>query len=171
MPPAKKAPHLTPRQQLFVLEYIKDFNATGAAIRAGFSKKTAQPIGSRLLSHVMVARAIAEKGAAKLNKLDVTTDRIIAEYAKLAFADIREVVDVTDQIIKIKDGESWPDHVAGAVAEVSETKEGLKVKLHSKTAALDALARINAMFKDKIELTGEVHLASRLQAARQRDKK
>lgn len=49
---------LTPKQQLFVAEYLKDLNATQAAIRAGYSAKTAQPASSRLLSNVMVAQAI-----------------------------------------------------------------------------------------------------------------
>ena len=51
---------LTPKQQLFVEEYLIDLNATQAAIRAGYSKKTAQVIGAENLSKPMVAAAIAE---------------------------------------------------------------------------------------------------------------
>lgn len=65
---------LTPKQEMFVLEYLKDLNATKAAERAGYSVKTAQEQGSRLLSNVMVARAIqaAMDKRAKDVELDAT---------------------------------------------------------------------------------------------------
>ena len=53
-----KAKTLTTKQRLFVDEYIIDFNGTQAAIRAGYSTRTAQEQSSRLLSNVMVAEAI-----------------------------------------------------------------------------------------------------------------
>ena len=59
---------LTPKQQRFVEEYLVDFNATRAAIRAGYSKKTAYSQGERLLRHAEVAAAV-EAGKAELAKL------------------------------------------------------------------------------------------------------
>lgn len=60
---------LTKQQKLFVKEYLVDLNGTQAAIRAGYSKKTAQEQSSRLLSNVIIAQIISvelEKRAAKL---------------------------------------------------------------------------------------------------------
>lgn len=153
------------RQQTFVLEYLKDLNATQAAIRAGYSQKTAGQMGERLLKNVEIAQAVGAKAEKKLDKLEVTTDRIIAEYAKIAFVDMREVVKVAAQAVSIEDSINWPEHVAGAVAEVSEGKDGLKIKMHSKVAALDALAKINALYKDTKEVNVNVTLEQLVSAS------
>lgn len=68
---------LTPKQQRFVAEYLIDLNATQAAIRAGYSKKTAQQQSSRLLLNVVVAEAIA-KGQAKVSgSLEITAEKVL----------------------------------------------------------------------------------------------
>lgn len=68
---------LTPKQQRFIEEYPVDLNATQAAIRAGYSKKTAQEQGSRLLSNVMVAEAIAEVQAKRSERVSVSQDDVV----------------------------------------------------------------------------------------------
>lgn len=73
---------LTPRQQRFVDEYLIDLNATQAAIRAGYSAKTANRAGPRLLSNVVIAEFVREKQAVRAEKLEITaagiTSRILA---------------------------------------------------------------------------------------------
>lgn len=68
---------LTDKQQRFVSEYLVDLNATQAAIRAGYSAKTANREGSRLLSKVDVADAIAAKAADKAAALDLSAERVL----------------------------------------------------------------------------------------------
>ena len=63
-PPARSAASLSPKQRRFVAEYLKDCNATQAAIRAGYSAKTAHSAGPRMLGNVGVALEI-QKGQAK----------------------------------------------------------------------------------------------------------
>jgi phage terminase small subunit len=70
---------LTPKQALFVKEYLIDLNATQAAIRAGYSEKTAYSIGEENLKKPEIAEAIAEHQQAKAKKLDITVDTILAE--------------------------------------------------------------------------------------------
>ena len=69
--------NLTPKQQRFVEEYLIDQNATQAAIRAGYSEKTAQEIGSENLSKPMVAKAIAEAQEKLSNKAQVTVEMVV----------------------------------------------------------------------------------------------
>jgi len=79
---------LTPKQARFAEEYLVDCNATQAAIRAGYSARTARSQGQRLLTNVDVAAAIVEVQAARRNRLEVTVDSISAELdesRKLAF--------------------------------------------------------------------------------------
>ncbi len=72
--------NLTAKQQRFIKEYLIDLNATQAAIRAGYSAKTAQEQGSRLLSNVMVSSAIQEAQQEALKRLDMSKDDVGAMY-------------------------------------------------------------------------------------------
>ena len=69
--------NLTPKQQRFVEEYLIALNATQSAIRAGYSEKTAQEIGSENLSKPMVAKAIAEAQEKLSNKAQVTVEMVV----------------------------------------------------------------------------------------------
>lgn len=68
---------LTPKQEAFVREYLVDLNATQAAIRAGYSPKTAREQASRLLSNVNVMDAISAGKAARAEKLEVTAEQVL----------------------------------------------------------------------------------------------
>jgi len=74
---------VTERQTRFVTEYIKDGNATQAAKRAGFSKKTARPIGARLLTNVDIAAAIEKARGPVLEASQITLESHLAELARL----------------------------------------------------------------------------------------
>ena len=68
---------ITPKQQRFVAEYLVDLNATQAAIRAGYSEKTAQPQSARLLSKVMVKKAVAAAQAERSERTEITQDYVL----------------------------------------------------------------------------------------------
>ena len=91
---------MTPKQQRFVDEYLIDLNATQAAIRAGYSEKTAQEQGSRLLSNVMVQKAVTEGQAEHADNCAVTVESLIAELA---------------EAIKLAKDVSQPAAITGAV--------------------------------------------------------
>ncbi|HDC4405422.1 TPA: terminase small subunit [Enterobacter cloacae] len=82
---------LTAQQRLFVAEYLKDNNATQAAIRAGYSKKTAQEQSSRLLSKVMVAQAIAQQQKASIVRTLGGADEVLAQMWQLATFDANQL--------------------------------------------------------------------------------
>ena len=69
--------NLTPKQQRFVEEYLIDLNATQAAIRAGYSEKTAKEIGSENLTKPNIAKAIAEAQEKLSNKAQVTVEMVV----------------------------------------------------------------------------------------------
>ena len=79
---------LTPKQSAFVEEFAIDMNATQAAIRAGYSAKTAKEQATRLLSNVYVAAEIARGRAARSERTGITADRVLQELARVAFFDI-----------------------------------------------------------------------------------
>ncbi len=75
---------LNPKQQKFVQEYLKDLNATQAAIRAGYSKKTAYSIGQRLLKHVEVKAAVQAGQKKAAEGAEVTVEYVIKNLRQLA---------------------------------------------------------------------------------------
>lgn len=83
---------LTDKQQRFVEEYLVDLNATQAAIRAGYSAKTAGQQGERLLKNVEVQSAVSAAQQARSKRTNITADRVLQELAKIGFSDIRKAV-------------------------------------------------------------------------------
>jgi len=75
---------LTPRQQRFVEEYLVDLNGTQAAIRAGYSAKTAKQQASRLLTNVDVQTAIKDRQEVRSERLDITVDSITKQLLSIA---------------------------------------------------------------------------------------
>ena len=135
---------LTAKKQAYVDEYLVDLNQTAAAIRAGYSPKTAKQIASVLMQQPAVAAAIATAQAERSKRTGVTADRVIRELARIAFADIRNTVTWSSRGVTMVPSDELHADAAAAVVEVSESQQGrsrtLKIKLADKLAALRLLA-------------------------------
>ncbi|MGR2681553.1 terminase small subunit [Chromobacterium haemolyticum] len=83
---------LTDRQRRFVVEYLIDLNATQAAIRSGYSQKTARQIGDRLLSNVDVKAAVQEAQQARTKRTEITADKVLDRLWQIATADPNDLV-------------------------------------------------------------------------------
>lgn len=115
---------LTAKQQLFVQEYLVDLNATQAAIRAGYSAKTAYSQGERLLRNVEVSQAVSEAKAERSEKTKIDAQWVLTRLASDATADLAELYDEAGNLKPIHD---WPMVFrTGLVAgiEVEELFEG-----------------------------------------------
>lgn len=156
---------MTPKQQRFVDEYLIDLNATQAAVRAGYSAKTAEVQGPRLLGNVGVAEAIRAGQARIADKLHVTQEAVVKELARIGFSNMRDFASFNADGVTLKDLEEMDEDAARCVAEVSQTvtKEGgaIRFKLHDKKGALDSLARHLGMFQDKLEHSGNITIVRR----------
>lgn len=93
---AKENKGLSPKQARFVEEYVVDLNATDAARRAGYSAKTAEQQGPRLLGNVGVSRAIASAKETRARVTGITQQRVVDELALLAFSNLKNFV-LTDK--------------------------------------------------------------------------
>ncbi|HDR9052662.1 TPA: terminase small subunit [Burkholderia vietnamiensis] len=85
-------PKLTANQLRFVDEYLVDLNATQAAIRAGYSKRTAKQQGARLLTNVDVAAAVTERKRSRAERVQIDADEVLAKVHAVAFADTNGIV-------------------------------------------------------------------------------
>lgn len=165
---------LTDKQARFVDEYLVDLNATQAAIRAGYSAKTANEQGARLLANVSVQNAIRERQEVLKMKTEITQEWVVERY--------RRIVEGCDKRLffnddgSVKPPSQWSAEMGLAVAgfEVQELgDEGLavsvsKLRFQDAKATLDSLARHLGMFKDKVEVSVDESLAERLARAKER---
>jgi len=158
---------LTPKQQRFVEEYLVDLNATQAAIRAGYSAKTARVIGQQNLLKLDIQIAIQEAMKARAERTQVSQDSVVAELARLGFADMGDYVSWGPDGVSLKANSDLPEGASVAVAEVSEhvtfNRDGdggtrtMRFKLHDKKGALDSLAKHLGMFVDRKEINVNTH--------------
>lgn len=160
---------LTAKQIRFVDEYMVDFNATQAAIRAGYKAKTAHVIGAENLRKPKIAEEIARRQKDLQRRTEVTQDRVVKELARVAFADATDYACVETltyenedgtvspvQIVSPKDTDTLSDDQRAAIAGIKHGANGIEIKLHDKIKALELLGRHIGMFNDKIEVRATV---------------
>ena len=174
---------LTDKQRLFCIYYIKYFNATKAAIKAGYSKESAGKIGYQLLEKTRIKSEIDALKKNKLNRVMLSEDDIFQRYMDIAFSDITDylsfgrehkkcwtkdgngndspVIDpntgkkkiISYNVVDLKDSDGLDTTV---ISEVSEGKDGVKIKLQDKMKALqwlsDRLDLIPKLSREKLEL-------------------
>lgn len=158
-------PKLTDKQAIFVREYLCDLNATQAAIRAGYSAKTAQWIGPQLIGKTHVSRAIQEAMDTRSTKIEVTADRVLQELAKISFSDIRKLFDSEGRLLPVH---MLPDGIAESVASVEvvtsripgtdpvEVEYTSKIKFWDKKGSLELLGKHLVLFTEKVDMTANV---------------
>jgi phage terminase small subunit len=165
---------LTPRQHIFVLEYLKDLNATAAARRAGYSEATAHQQGPRLLANVGVAAAIQKAMQARERRCEVKADNVLRELALVAFSRVKDYVEWGGTLgVTLKPSASLTDDQQAAVAEVSQSRSAnggtLRFKLHDKVAALEKLGKHLGLFTDRHEITGTLRMEHEVDLSRLSD--
>lgn len=148
---------LTDKEQRFCEEYLVDLNATQAAIRAGYSEKTARSIGSENLSKPDIQEKISLLRQELSDKTGITAQRVLNELAKIAFSDLRKAFKADNALLDVR---QFDDDIAGAVASVEvdalyEKIDGekelvgqtQKIKLYDKVAALEKLGKHLGIFE------------------------
>lgn len=150
---------LNEKQKRFCEEYLIDLNATQAAIRAGYSVKTAAEQSSRLLTNVNIQNEISTKMAERSKRTGVNQDRIVQELARLAFCNLTDVVDRDG---KIRDSATEDDLACIESMKVKKTSIGngenisdseeREVKIYSKLKALELLGKHLGMWRDKQDI-------------------
>lgn len=173
---------LTPKEARFVDEYLIDLNATQAAIRAGYSKRNAGKLGHQVLSRELVAKAIGVRMQKRAERVEIDQDWVLRKWIAVVQADESELMqwrigpcekcwkgkasyDKPNPACKDCHGEGVGRLVVSDTRTLSESaralfaglqvsKEGIRVNVHSKEAALANIARHLGMFPTKVELSG-----------------
>ena len=150
--PSRKADRrLTRKQKMFVDEYLVDMNARAAARRAGYRPISARANGHRLLQLASVAAEIEARLAERRARVNVTAERVIAELARIAFADVSRIMTWSSEDATLRPPEQISPDDRAAIAEVAVVKRkngdvAARVVLHDKERALEALCRFLGLF-------------------------
>lgn len=146
---------LTPKQERFISEYLIDLNATQAAIRAGYSPKTANEQGSQLLANLSVRAHIDKAIAEQSKRTGINADRVIKELARIAFVNPADVLNFNNATV-LTDADR--DDTASILSVKVKYFEGevseREVKMADKIKALELLGKHLGMFTDKIDING-----------------
>ncbi|MFS1511874.1 terminase small subunit [Chengkuizengella sp. SCS-71B] len=165
---------LTDKQRLFCIHYVKSFNATQAAINAGYAADSAHVEGNRQLRNVKVSQEIKRLKGAMVEEVFLDGMDVLNEYIKIAFADITDFITffrkdiVTGNVeallnsdLSVKDivpmlqssNEVYfkdMDQVDGRmISEVKKSKDGISIKLHDKMKALEKLEKYFDLLPDQ----------------------
>lgn len=175
---------LTPKQKRFADEYLIDLNATRAYKAAYVNCKTdeaAAAAGARLLRNVKVAEYIQKRMRDREKRTEITQDWVLQELYKIAntngtdFAQvihepiIRNNAYVMDpdtgqlrtvDVVRIIPTAELPEEKRAAIAAIRENKFGISVEAYDRIRALELIGRHMGMFKEKMELSGQVETSN-----------
>lgn len=168
---------LSNKQKLFCDEYLIDLNVTQAAIRAGYSENYANKKAFLLLEKPEIKAYIDKKMKAREQRTEITQDKVLEEIAAIAFSNASDFFKVIDRKIMINGYEVFDDEGNPKTykdVEITNTDKlsldsrkvisgikvganGIEVKLNDKLKALELVGRHLGMFKDKVEVSGNIN--------------
>ncbi len=142
---------LSAKQRRFVDEYLVDMNASAAARRAGYRDRSADQHGYFLTHRPNVAAVVEARLRERRERMAVTTERVIRELARIAFADVGRIMTWSGKDMTMNPSEQLSEDDRAAIAELTVVtrKNGdvaARVVLHDKERALEALCRFLGLF-------------------------
>jgi phage terminase small subunit len=147
-----------------VAEYLKDLNATQAAVRTGYSAKTAKQQGSRLLTNAAIAQAIAAGKAQQLETADISAIRVLEEMKRIALVDVRSFFDAHGDVKAMQD--LTPEQgsaLAGFEVLIKNAKAGdgqtdtiHKFKLWDKPRVLELFCKHFGLLEERVQHAGNI---------------
>jgi len=129
---------LSAKRKRFCEEYVKCLDGNGAAILAGYSKRTARNKASNLLTVPEVASYLDQLQAKIAKRNDITVDELIRDLAEMKNLDVADLYDEDGLLIDIS---RLPTSFTRCIQEVIETRHGLRIKFYSKLDAIEKLAK------------------------------
>lgn len=143
-----KKPMITDRMRLFKNEYMVDRNATQAAIRAGYSPKTAHEIGRQLLRHPLLAVELADAERTVAERLGISAETVLRERARLAFFDIGKLYGDDGQLLPL---DKLDEDTRRAIKSIKYRKHAVRpdYEMADKGQSLAALERHLGLYKDE----------------------
>ncbi len=138
---------LSNKQKVFVEEYLKCWNATEAARRAGYTERFLHTNASKLLQNTTIKARIE----ARTEELKMSTDEVLTRLADQARGDVSQFLNPHTLGLDVE-----KIHANGRlIKSITPTKDGHKIELYDAQAALVHIGKAQGMFTDKVEVTGK----------------
>lgn len=143
---------LTKKQRLFVEEYLQSWNATQAALKAGYSERSARAIGHENLTKPDIAEAIQQR----INDVAMQADEVLLGLADIARGDLSQFFDVHGKVPVINFQKAQQAGMLPLLQEITFRADGsIKFKLYDKQAAMNTLAKHLGLLVERKEVTGK----------------
>ncbi len=157
--------NLTPKQQRFVEEYLIDLNGTQAAIRAGYSEKTANEIGAENLAKPSIAKAIQDALKERSERVQIDADYVLKRLVEIDQMDVLDIMDDDGNVKPLRDWPKiWRQYISNIETISMDDGEGWlkKIKWPDKVKNLELLGKHISVgaFKDKVEHSGKLEIES-----------
>lgn len=157
---------LTDKQRLFCLHYVKTFNSTQSAIKAGYEPNSAHVQGSRLLKNAKISNEIKRIKQEMTHDIYVEAQDVLRKWVKIAFSDITDFLSFGRKDVEVGTDENGDPITAEVnyvdfknshavdgtlISEVKQGKDGVSIKLLDKEKALDKLSQYFDLFPDNFK--------------------
>lgn len=156
----RKVTTTTKKQKRFCEEYLIDLNATQAAIRAGYSPKSAHAIAAENMQKPTIRARIDRAIAEQSKRTGINADRVVRELARVALANADDIIDASTATLKKDVSRDDTAAIVSVRVKTIPTADGpgveREIKLHDKLKALELLGRHLGMFTDKVEHSGSI---------------
>jgi len=150
-----KVGKLTRREKAFCKEYVVDFNGTQAAMRAGYSKRTARGQASQMMNKPRIQEELNRVINKMAERNEITQDMVLKELIRLGYSDVSNYVEWGGSSYKLKESAQLTKEQTAAISEVSvhKSRDGgsIRFKLHDKKGALELLGKHLGMFVERFE--------------------
>lgn len=176
---AKKSADLTPREAIFIREYVKDGNGTRAAIAAGCPPRSAGVWASKTLRKAKVREELANLQKKLCDKLEITAERVLHGLAELAFFDPRKMFNADGSMKRVTELDDATVHALAGMdveklfkhfgkGQAEEVGTITKIRLADRGLNLERLGRHFKLFTDKFEVADADAIVAKLKAGRAR---
>lgn len=147
---SKEVPELSLKELRFVEEFLKDpENIRGCLLRAGFSRNQTEALENTILSRPHIENWLEVRRNQIAALRSITPESLAAEWARLAFFDIGEVVDFENNVLTVRDFSSIPPELRRVIKAIEVDRYGqVKVTFYDKLSALDKLSKIFQLYTE-----------------------
>ena len=159
--------NLTPKQQRFVEEYLIDLNATQAAIRAGYSEKTAKSVGHENLTKPDIAKAIQEAQNKRTEQTQIDSAYVLKRLVEIDQMDVLDIMVDDGNVKPLRDWPKiWRQYISNIETISMDDGEGWlkKIKWPDKVKNLELIGKHVSVgaFKDRVEHSGQIQVKQQL---------
>lgn len=162
---AEEYPKLTTKEELFCLNYVKNFNATQAALNAGYSPNTAYIIGHENLRKPKISKRISQIKEEMTSKIHIEAMDILNKYIAIAFSDMGDYIDYGTEENEVVDNQGNAKTYKNSyvrlkekaltdttlIQEVKQGKDGISIKLCDKMKAMEKLEKYFDLLPDEFK--------------------